>query len=84
MNVLLMSLMDPPKTSSLSDTPIVDSLIGISIVVLVIIVIRELLLRYWKINIIIKNQENTNLMIKKYMESKGFEFTDDEISRLKS
>ena len=79
-----MSLMDPPKTSSLSDTPIVDSLIGISIVILVIIVIRELLLRYWKINIIIKNQENTNLMIKKYMEAKGIEFTDDEKARLKS
>jgi hypothetical protein len=39
---------------------------------------------YWKINTIVKNQEKTNLMIKKYMEAKGIHFTDDEISRLKS
>jgi hypothetical protein len=34
---------------------------------------------YWKINTIVKNQEKTNLMIKKYMEAKGIQFTDDEI-----
>lgn len=83
MNVLLMSLMAPPSASSSQNTPIFDILVGLAIVVIILIVIRELVVRYWKINIIIKNQENTNLMIKKYMEAKGIEFTDEK-ARLKS
>ncbi len=45
---------------------------------------RHLVTWYLKINEIINNQEKTNLMIKKYIEAKGIQFTDDEISRLKS
>jgi hypothetical protein len=39
---------------------------------------------YWKINSIVKNQEKTYLMINKYVEAKGIQFTADEVSRLKS
>jgi hypothetical protein len=54
------------------------------VVVIIFIICREIFLWYWKINTIVKNQEKTNLMIKKYIEAKGFEFTDDEKARLKS
>jgi hypothetical protein len=54
------------------------------VVVIIFIICREIFLWYWKINTILKNQEKTNLMIKKYIEAKGFEFTDDEKARLKS
>jgi hypothetical protein len=54
------------------------------LVILIFVALRELVMWYWKINTIVKNQEKTNLMIKKYMEAKGIQFTDDEISRLKS
>jgi uncharacterized membrane protein YbhN (UPF0104 family) len=54
------------------------------VVVIIFIILRGFFLWYWKINTILKNQEKTNLMIKKYIEAKGFEFTDDEKARLKS
>jgi hypothetical protein len=54
------------------------------LVILIFVALRELVMWYWKINAIVKNQEKTNLMIKKYIEAKGIQFTDDEISRLKS
>jgi hypothetical protein len=57
---------------------------GILLVIIIFVALRELVMWYWKINAIIKNQEKTNLMIKKYIEAKGIQFTDDEISRLKS
>lgn len=53
-------------------------------VIIIFIVLRELVVRYWKINEIIKNQEKTNLLLKKYFESKGIEFTDKERAKLKS
>jgi hypothetical protein len=84
MNVLLMSLMAPPSASSSQNTPIFNILVGLAIVVIILIVIRELVVRYWKINEIINNQEKTNLLLKKYFESKGIEFTDKEKARLKS
>jgi hypothetical protein len=54
------------------------------LIILIFGVSRQLVTWYLKINEIINNQEKTNLMIKKYMEAKGIQFTDDEISRLKS
>jgi hypothetical protein len=57
---------------------------GVLLVIIIFVALRELVMWYWKINAIIKNQEKTNLMIKKYIEAKGIQFTDDEISRLKS
>jgi hypothetical protein len=62
----------------------VQPLMSVLFVILIFIILRELVMWYWKINTIVKNQEKTNLMIKKYMEAKGIQFTDDEISRLKS
>ena len=62
----------------------VQPLMSVLLVILIFIILRELVMWYWKINTILKNQEKTNLMIKKYMEAKGIQFTDDEISRLKS
>lgn len=62
----------------------VQILMGGLLVILIFVALRELVMWYWKINTIVKNQEKTNLMIKKYMEAKGIQFTDDEISRLKS
>jgi hypothetical protein len=58
--------------------------IGLALISMVFIVARELVLWYWKINTIVKNQEKTNLLLKKYFESKGIEFTDDEKGRLRS
>jgi hypothetical protein len=54
------------------------------LVIIIFVALRELVMWYWKINTIVKNQEKTNLMIKKYIEAKGIQFTEDEISRLKS
>lgn len=54
------------------------------VVIIIFIICRDIFLWYWKIDTILKNQEKTNLMIKKYIEAKGFEFTDDEKARLKS
>ncbi len=62
----------------------IQILMGILLVIIIFVALRELVMWYWKINAIIKNQEKTNLMIKKYIEAKGIQFTDDEISRLKS
>jgi hypothetical protein len=62
----------------------VQILMSVLFVIIIFIVLRELVMWYWKINAIVKNQEKTNLMIKKYIEAKGIQFTDDEISRLKS
>jgi hypothetical protein len=62
----------------------VQILMGGLFALLIFAVLRELIMWYWKINTIVKNQEKTNLMIKKYIEAKGIQFTDDEISRLKS
>ncbi len=62
----------------------VQILMSVLFVIIIFIVLRELVMWYWKINTIVKNQEKTNLMIKKYIEAKGIQFTDDEISRLKS
>jgi hypothetical protein len=62
----------------------VQPLMSVLLVILIFVILRELVMWYWKINTIVKNQEKTNLMIKKYMEAKGIQFTDDEISRLKS
>ena len=62
----------------------VQILMSVLFVIIIFIVLRELVMWYWKINAIVKNQEKTNLMIKKYIEPKGIQFTDDEISRLKS
>lgn len=58
--------------------------LGLSAISVIFIVARELVLWYWKINTIVKNQEKTNLLLKKYIESKGIEFTDDEKGRLRS
>ena len=79
MNVLLMA---PPAAASIDSSA--NLLLGFAIGVIIIIALREFFLWYWKINTIVKNQEKTNLMIKKYIEAKGIQFTDDEISRLKS
>ena len=62
----------------------VQILMSVLFVIIIFIVLRELVMWYWKINAIVKKQEKTNLMIKKYIEAKGIQFTDDEISRLKS
>ena len=62
----------------------VQILMSVLFVIIIFIVLRELVMWYWKINTIVKNQEKTNLMLKKYIEAKGIQFTDDEISRLKS
>jgi hypothetical protein len=62
----------------------VQILMSVLFVIIIFIALRELVMWYWKINTIVKNQEKTNLMIKKYIEAKGIQFTDDEISRLKS
>lgn len=62
----------------------IQILMGVLLVIIIFVALRELVMWYWKINAIIKNQEKTNLMIKKYIEAKGIQFTDDEISRLKS
>jgi hypothetical protein len=62
----------------------VQPLMSVLLVILIFVILRELVMWYWKINTIVKNQEKTNLMIKKYMEAKGIQFTEDEISRLKS
>ena len=62
----------------------VQILMSVLFVIIIFIVLRELVMWYWKINTIVKNQEKTNLMIKKYIEAKGIQFTDDEVSRLKS
>ena len=58
--------------------------IAIAIIVIVFLVAREIVLWYWKINTIVKNQEKTNYLLKKYIESKGISFTADEITRLNS
>ena len=58
--------------------------IAIAIIVIVFLVAREIVLWYWKINTIVKNQEKTNFLLKKYMESKGVEFSKDDIDRLNS
>jgi len=60
----------------------IQILMGVLLVIIIFVALRELVMWYWKINAIIKNQEKTNLMIKKYIEAKGIQFTDDEISRL--
>ena len=62
----------------------VQPLMSVLFIILIFVILRELVMWYWKINTIVKNQEKTNLMIKKYIEAKGIQFTDDEISRLKS
>ena len=62
----------------------VQILMSVLFVIIIFIVLRELVMWYWKINTIVKNQEKTNLMIKTYIEAKGFQFTDDEKARLKS
>lgn len=59
-------------------------IIGMVIVFIIFLVAREIVLWYWKINTIVNNQEKTNLLLKKYFDSKGISFTDDEIARLKS
>jgi hypothetical protein len=79
MNVLLMA---PPAGASNYSSA--NLLLGFAIGVIIIIALREFFIWYWKINTIVKNQEKTNLMIKKYIEAKGFQFTDDEKARLKS
>ena len=58
--------------------------LAIAIVIIVFLVAREIVLWYWKINTIVKNQEKTNLLLKKYFDSKGINFTVDEITRLNS
>jgi hypothetical protein len=63
---------------------ITSALIAIAFLVIVFLVARELVLWYWKINTILKNQEKTNFLLKKYMESKGVEFSKDDIDRLNS
>lgn len=62
----------------------IQILMSVLFVIIIFIVLRELVVRYWKINEIIKNQEKTNLLLKKYFESKGIEFTDKERAKLKS
>jgi hypothetical protein len=80
MNPLLMA----PVTAGNSNNSSTYLLLGFVIWVILIIALRAFFLWYWKINTIVKNQEKTNLMLKKYIESKGIEFTDDEKARLKS
>jgi uncharacterized protein YoxC len=63
---------------------ITGALIAIAFLVIVFLVARELVLWYWKINTIVRNQEKTNFLLKKYMESKGVEFSKDDIDRLNS
>lgn len=62
----------------------VQAIISVLFVILIFVVLRELVMWYWKINLIVKNQEKTNLLLKKYFDSKGIEFSDDEKARLKS
>jgi hypothetical protein len=61
-----------------------QAIFSVLFVILIFVLLRELVMWYWKINLIVKNQEKTNLMIKKYMEAKGIEFSDDEKAKLKS
>lgn len=63
---------------------ITSVLIAIAFLVIVFLVARELVLWYWKINTIVKNQEKTNLLLFKYFDSKGITFSDDEKARLNS
>jgi hypothetical protein len=56
--------------------------IAIAIIVIVFLVAREIVLWYWKINTIVKNQEKTNLLLKKYFDSKGIHFTEEEKMKL--
>lgn len=60
------------------------ALIAIAFLLIVFLVARELVLWYWKINTILKNQEKTNFLLKKYMDFKGVDFTKDDIDRLNS
>ena len=61
-----------------------QAIFSVLFVILIFVLLRELVMWYWKINLIVKNQEKTNLMIKKNMEAKGIEFSDDEKAKLKS
>lgn len=63
---------------------ITSVLIAIAFLVIVFLVARELVLWYWKINTIVKNQEKTNILLKKYFDSKGISFSEDEKNRLNS
>ena len=63
---------------------LVQPIVGGLFVILIFVVLRELVMWYWKINEIVKNQEKTNLLLKKYFDSKGIEFSDSEKARLKS
>ncbi len=61
-----------------------NSFIPIIVIIGVFFLAREIVLWYWKINLIVKNQEKTNLLLKKYFESKKIEFTEEEKMKLKS
>ncbi len=50
----------------------------VGIVAIAILVLREVLLWYWKINEIVQNQKKTNYLLAKILYEKGGELTDAE------
>jgi len=57
---------------------VLSLLIVVGIVAIVFIVLREVLLWYWKINEMVQNQKKTNYLIAKILYLKGGELTDAE------
>ena len=57
---------------------ILSIFIVVGIVAIVFIVLREVLLWYWKINEMVQNQKKTNYLIAKLLYQKGGELTDAE------
>lgn len=47
----------PILQSNINDTSLISGLIGIGICIAIFIVLREVVMWYWKINIIVTNQE---------------------------
>ena len=47
---------------------ILPLLIGIGIFIIVFIVLRSLMLWYWRVDTIVENQEKTNLLLKQILE----------------
>jgi hypothetical protein len=50
----------------------------VGIVAIAFLLLREVLLWYWKINEIVQNQKKTNYLLAKILYEKGGELTDDE------
>jgi hypothetical protein len=57
---------------------VLSLLIVVGIVAIVFIVLREVLLWYWKVNEMVQNQKKTNYLIAKLLYQKGGELTDAE------